>query len=89
MKAECPMGHRENLSHEELFRRFISNDFECNEGQCEKECSYEIDHVFWKEYMAPLMPEEFKENIEQDVLRMSKGESLMMMIRDQKENTDN
>lgn len=50
MKAECPMGHSENLSHEELFERLINDDFECREENCSKRLSYEIDHYFWDKY---------------------------------------
>lgn len=48
MKSECPNGHTENLSHEELASRLSAGDFDCRE--CDKRLSYEVDHRFWKQY---------------------------------------
>lgn len=50
MKSECPMGHTENLSFEELFERLKDSDFECRVESCSKEVSYEVDSHFWEKY---------------------------------------
>lgn len=53
MKAECPLGHSENLSYEELLERLMENDFSCRglDGDCSKNLSYEVDERFWNEYL--------------------------------------
>lgn len=50
MKAECPKGHTENLSYEELFQRLRYDDWNCRE--CSKELSYTVDRRFWNKYIA-------------------------------------
>lgn len=64
MKAECPMGHEENLSFEELLQRLIDNDFECRHEECNKQYSYEVDQQFWEKYLAPYLAGEARENID-------------------------
>lgn len=50
MKAECPMGHTENLSWKEVYGRLITNDFDCQTEDCSKEVSLEVDRRFWEQY---------------------------------------
>lgn len=50
MKAECPMGHSENLSWEEVYQRLDNDDFSCRENGCKKKVTYGIDHRFWSKY---------------------------------------
>lgn len=59
MKAECPMGHTENLSHKELLERLKNEDFSCRQDGCIKNYSYEVDEVFWERYVQPNVRELF------------------------------
>lgn len=52
MKAECPMGHTENLSYEELARRFREGEFSCNEDGCSKNLAYEVDKQFFTKWLS-------------------------------------
>lgn len=57
MKAECPMGHTENLSFGELAERLMKDDFDCKEEGCAKSLTYEIDEVFWNDYVVDALIE--------------------------------
>jgi len=56
MKAECPMGHTENLSYEELAERLENNDFECRKEECSKSIQYSVDSRFSDLYGLSLFP---------------------------------
>lgn len=76
MMAECPMGHTENLSFEELLERLKNNDFECREDGCSKHLTYPVDRTFWREYLAPFMHGEMAENVEFDGPGLAPGEAI-------------
>lgn len=58
------MGHKENLSFEELLDRLKDNDFKCRADDCSKHCSYEVDRVFWRRHLSEFMGPELTEDID-------------------------
>lgn len=64
MKAECPMGHTENLSHKEVHGRLRTNDFECQTEDCSKEVTLEVDRRLWEQYFPDAI--HFPDEVEYD-----------------------